>query len=71
MRGNEIDEVFDETRRLIAEEARLRQELGLSRGPSFHEYWVMTGDQRTREDAKLLREILQSEDDAPDGPPGP
>ena len=66
MSGDEIDVVFDETRRLIAEEARLRQELGLPPGPSFHEYWAMTGDQRAQEDSRLLREL--AEDDSADGP---
>ena len=69
MFGDQIDTVFDETRRLIAEEARLRQELGLPPGPSFHEYWAMTGDQLEQEDTKLQMELDLTADDHPVDPP--
>jgi hypothetical protein len=69
MSSDQIDAVFDETRCLIAEEARLRQELGLPAGPSFYEYWAMTGDQLEREDSKLRRELGLPSDDHPESQP--
>jgi len=66
MSGDEIDWVFDETRKLVAEESRLRQELGLPPGPTFYEVRSMTTDELWLEATRLRKELgLLADDDPP------
>lgn len=65
MFGDEGDVVLDEVRRLVAEESRLRQELELPPGPSFHEVCAMTGDQLWLEATRLRMELGLPADDGP------
>lgn len=67
MLGDEGDTVLDEVRRIVAEESRLRQELGLPPGPSFHEVCAMTGDQLWLEATRLWMELGLPAHDRPDG----
>ena len=69
MLGDESDIVLDEVRSLVAEESRLRRELGMARGPTFYELCVMTGDQLALEETKLRMELGLPADDSPAGAP--
>jgi hypothetical protein len=65
MMGDERDFVLDEVRSLVAEESRLRRELGISPGPTFYELCAMTGDQLWLEVTKLRMELGRPADDGP------
>lgn len=65
MMGDESDFVLDEVRSLVAEESRLRRELGISAGPTFYELCAMTGDQLWLEVTKLRMELGRPADDGP------
>ena len=67
MLGDESDTVLDELWRLVAEESRLRQELGMSPGPTFYELCVMTDDQLALEETRLRMELGLPADDGPAG----
>ena len=65
MLGDERDVVLDEVRSLVAEESRLRRELGISPGPTFYERCAMTGDQLWLEVTRLRMELGRPADDDP------
>ena len=63
MLGDESDTVLDEMRSLVAEESRLRQELGMCLGPTFYELCVMSDEQLLLEQTKLQMELGLPADD--------
>ena len=65
MMGDEREFVLDEVRSLVAEESRLRRDLGISPGPTFYELCAMTGDQLRLEVTKLRMELGRPADDGP------
>ena len=67
MLGAESDTVLDEVRSLVAEESRLRRELGMTPGPTFYELCAMSGDQLALEQTKLRMELGLPTDDSPAG----